>query len=480
VAQQTITSDSLGQGRAGAEPRASAQLILLAVSDDPAVPSSRHVLDGIDEVRFGRGPREVRRESSAGRPVLTLRVPDQRMSTEHGRLVRGPDAWVLDDPGSKNGAVVDGARTRRIALRDGAVIELGHCFFLYRDTPLEDGAPADVAADQLRAPAPMLASFAGPLIERFAALARIAPSEASLVLLGETGTGKEVVARALHELSGRGGAFVGVNCGALPQAMLEAELFGHRRGAFTGAQGDRPGLVRTADGGTLFLDEIGELPPASQVAFLRVLQEREVVPVGGDRPVKVDVRLCAATLRDLDQLVAAGRFRQDLYARVSGVTLELPPLRERRADLGMLIRALLARIPGGAGARLAPVALRAILRHDWPLNIRELEKALTGAVALAAGDVIDLRHLPDAIRREPAAAPAPAPAADDAGHGFRPLAEELRALEIERFRAALEAAGGNQTRAATLLSVPIRTFSEKIKQYGLAALCKKRGDSADS
>jgi DNA-binding NtrC family response regulator len=493
----TISTVSLAQEHEAPAARAFDQLILLAVSDDPTVVSSRHVLDGVDEVRFGRGRhRETRREAIGGRAVLTLRVPDHRMSTEHGRLIRGPDAWVLDDPGSKNGAVVDGVRTRRTALRDGAVIELGHCFFLYRRAPLEDAAPDDVMADQLRAPTPALATFVGPLIDQLAGLARVAPTEISIVLLGESGTGKEIVARAVHALSGRRGAFVAVNCGALPHGLVEGELFGHQRGSFTGALHDRPGLIRSAEGGTLLLDEIAELPAPSQVALLRVLQEREVVPVGADRPTKVDVRLCAATLRDLDQRVAAGRFREDLYARLSGFTVELPPLRERRADLGMLMRALLARTPRGQQARFAPAALRAILRHDWPLNIRELEKALGSAVALAAGEVIEPRHLPPAVRRgprdeaaaaklrapseprtdAPSTAAAPAPTAAERGGELQPLAEEIRELEIARLRAALETTGGNQTRAAALLSIPIRTFSDKIKQYGLATARRKRGN----
>jgi len=497
----TITRTSLGPVGEVPAALASDQLILLAVSDDPTVVSSRYVLDEVDEVRFGRGrQRELRREAIDGRSVLTLRVPDHRMSTEHGRLIRGPGAWVLDDPGSKNGSIVEGVLTRRAALRDGALLEFGHSFFLYRRAPLEDAAPADVMADQLRAPSLALATFVGPLIDRFAALARIAPTEVSIVLLGETGTGKEVVARAVHELSRRRGAFVAVNCGGLPQGLVEGELFGHQRGSFTGAAHDRTGLVRSAEGGTLLLDEIAELPAASQAAFLRLLQEREVMPVGADRPTKVDVRLCAATLGDLEQLVAAGRFREDLYARLTGVTIELLPLRERRADLGMLMRALLARTPKGHEARFAPAALRAIMRHDWPRNIRELEKALSSAVALAAGQVIELRHLPPAVCREPrdgaaAARPrapseprpdAPSPAASpvpsvaERGGEFRPLADEIRELEIARFRAALEATGGNQTRAAALLSVPIRTFSEKLKQYGLAPVLGKRGGRKDS
>jgi transcriptional regulator with GAF, ATPase, and Fis domain len=239
----------------------------------------------------------------------------------------------------------------------------------------------------------------------------------SIVLLGETGTGKEVIARALHVLSGRTGAFVAVNCGALPASLLEAELFGHRRGAFTGAIGERTGLVRSAEGGTLFLDEIGELPPASQTAFLRVLQEREVVPIGDDRPVKVDVRLCAATHRDLAGLVERGAFRDDLFGRISGFTLALPPLAERRADFGLLLRALLARIPGASELRFAPAALRTLLTHRWPLNIRALEKTLLTAATLATDGVILPVHLIELLRRascddaRPPAPPSPTLAA---------------------------------------------------------------------
>jgi transcriptional regulator with GAF, ATPase, and Fis domain len=192
-----------------------------------------------------------------------------------------------------------------------------------------------------------------------------------------------------------------VNCGALPAALVEAELYGHRRGAFTGAVGERLGLVRSADRGTLFLDEIGELPAASQAAFLRVLQEREVVPVGEDRPIKVDVRLCAATHRDLAALVARGAFRDDLFGRLSGFTLALPPLCERRADFGLLLRALLANIPGTSEIRFSPAALRALVIHPWPLNIRALEKTLLTAVTLATAGIIELPHLVDLPRRMP-------------------------------------------------------------------------------
>jgi DNA-binding NtrC family response regulator len=408
VQDSTITSMSLGQlSEDGLSANACPQLILIAISDDPQEPSARHLLGDIDEVRFGRGERSTRRFTDDGRRVLELRIPDLRMSSKHGRLVRGPSGWVLDDPDSKNGAVVDGTVTRRVVIGDGAIVELGHTFFAFRNTEVERNAPLDVSDHELPVGAPALATFVGSLVERYQTLERVAGAEVSVLLQGETGTGKELVARALHQLSGRPGAFVAVNCGALPPNLIEAELFGHRRGAFTGAVGERLGLIRSADGGTLFLDEVGELPPSSQAAFLRVLQEREVVPVGVDHPVKVDVRLCAATLRDLEALVTTGQFRRDLYARLFGLTLELFPLRARKVDIGLLSRRLLALIPGGAQVRFTPAALRAMLRYDWPLNIRELERVLATAVALTTAGAIESAHLPDPLRRGPRSEPIP-------------------------------------------------------------------------
>jgi DNA-binding NtrC family response regulator len=409
VEDRTITSDRW-HAQAAAEPGAQPQLVMIAISDQPHEPSSRHLLAGLDEVHFGRGDRAAIRSRRDGRNLLELRIPDGRMSSSHGRLMLREAGWTLEDPDSKNGALVEGELDRCAVLADGAMIELGHTFFLFREAPVEREAAPDMSDADLRGSQPALHTFDGALAERFAHIEPIAASESPLVLRGETGTGKELVAQAFHALSRRGGAFVAVNCGALPGDLVEAELFGHRRGAFTGALADRLGQIRSAHGGTLFLDEIGELPAAAQPALLRVLQEREVVPVGLDHAVKVDIRLCSASLRDLDALSETGRFRDDLYARISGFTLELPPLRARKVDLGLLIRRLLAKIPGGAQVELLPAALRAMLRYRWPHNIRELEKVLTTAVALAAGGVIDATHLAELVRRSaPGGPPAPAP-----------------------------------------------------------------------
>jgi sigma-54 dependent transcriptional regulator, acetoin dehydrogenase operon transcriptional activator AcoR len=228
----------------------------------------------------------------------------------------------------------------------------------------------------------------------------VAPEETVSVLIsGESGTGKELVARALHRASRRSGPFIAVNCGSLPSTLLEAELFGYRRGAFSGATEDRLGLVRAADRGTLFLDEIGDLAMPSQVALLRVLQEKEVLPLGTTRPVKVDLRVASATHRDLHALVEKGQFRADLHARLGGYKITLPRLADRREDLGLIISAVIRRrVSDPDRTTITCRAARALFLHTWPLNIRELEKCLTTAAALAGHRAIDTGHLPDEIR----------------------------------------------------------------------------------
>jgi sigma-54 dependent transcriptional regulator, acetoin dehydrogenase operon transcriptional activator AcoR len=228
----------------------------------------------------------------------------------------------------------------------------------------------------------------------------VSGSTTSVIIGGETGTGKEILARSIHELSRRSGEFVAVNCGALPETLIEAELFGVKRGAFTGAKDDRPGLIRSADKGTLFLDEIGELPPAAQTTLLRVLDQQSVVPIGGTKPMSVDFRVISATLRNLDAMVSEGRFRSDLLARLGVVRVVLPLLRERREDMGILIGATLRKIlkVKTNGIAFTLPAARALMLHDWPLNVRELHKCLEAATAQAKGQAIDLEHLPSVLQ----------------------------------------------------------------------------------
>jgi DNA-binding NtrC family response regulator len=266
-----------------------------------------------------------------------------------------------------------------------------------------------------------------------------------VLVRGETGTGKELVARAVHEVSGRRGGFVPVNCGALPRNLIESELFGHRRGAFSGANEDREGLIRHAHQGTLFLDEIAELPPDSQIALLRFLQEGEVRPVGASTTVKVDVRVIAATHQDVKQRLGDGRFRSDLYGRISGFELTLPPLRDRREDLGLLIAAILTRVcPDPSQISLNKSVARALFRYAWPQNIRELENALRAAVGLSDGGELRLEHLPGAVREQEPTAGGPLLSTKD-----RALREQL----IELLR---DSAGNISAVARAMQRAPVQ------------------------
>jgi two-component system response regulator AtoC len=303
------------------------------------------------------------------------------------------------------------------------------------------------------------------MIELLELLERAAEFKATVLLTGESGTGKEVLARAIHAQSGRRNqAFVAVNCGAIPEALLESELFGHARGAFTGADRVRRGLFVEADGGTIFLDEIGELPPALQVKLLRVLQEEEVRPLGEAKPRNIDVRVIAATARDLERDVASGRFREDLFYRLDVFRVRVPPLRERREDVPLLVDHFIARFRETLGRpvrTIADDALDRLLAHDWPGNVRELENLIERAMILADGDRITLRELPEALtapRREPARS---APGGDFSMRRAR------RRFESDLIRRALEATGGNRTRAAKLLEISYRALLYKIKEHGL-------------
>jgi two-component system response regulator AtoC len=287
-----------------------------------------------------------------------------------------------------------------------------------------------------------------------------------VLVQGESGTGKELVARALHDLSPRAALpFVAVNCGAIPAELIESELFGHARGAFTDASRAKKGLAEEADGGTLFLDEIGELPLPLQVKLLRFLEDEQVRPLGDVRSRQVDVRVVAATARDLRAAVASGQFREDLLYRLDVVALRLPPLRERGEDVLLLAGHFLARYgrlrPELAALRLSDEAREALLAHRWPGNVRELEHALERAVVLAEGALIREEDLPESVRAPP---PAPLGAV---GEGDLSVKRGIRALEERLIRAALERTGGNRTRAAELLELSYRALLYKIKDYGL-------------
>jgi len=375
----------------------------------PMRPPSRHVLRDIDVVSFGRGETSVARDREGGLRRLVVRIADPLISSQHGELVHAQGVWVLTTPTSKNAAIVGGVRTRSSQIEIGQLFSLGHTLFLLEREEASIGASPDppdplrpslldMTANELPAPVPELATFDPAFGATVEQLARVAPTQVPILLLGETGTGKEVTARAIHELSRRRGPFVGVNCGAISPTLVESELFGHRRGSFSGATTDRLGHVRTADRGTLFLDEIGDMPLPAQAALLRVLEEREVVPVGDSMPVPVDLRVVAATHRDLGAMVAEGKFREDLYARIRGLALTLPTLRSRRVDLGLLIPTLLRRQPRAEQVRFTPQAASLLFDHAWPRNIRELARALEVMTAMADGQPIAVEHLPEEIR----------------------------------------------------------------------------------
>ena len=297
----------------------------------------------------------------------------------------------------------------------------------------------------------------------FAAIRRVAPSEATVLLCGETGTGKELAARAIHALSPRaGGPFLAVNCASLAEGVLESELFGHQRGAFTGAVRDNPGLFQTAHGGTLFLDEIGEVPSGFQARLLRVLQEREVTPVGRATPVPVDVRVVAATHRDLRAELAAGRFREDLFYRLNVFRIDLPPLREHAGDVPLLVEETLERLRGARSAAPAcsPLAMRMLQAYAWPGNVRELNAALERAYLLADGGRVEAQHLPDEVR-----ASLQLPGAELSARYHADASDGEREMIV----GALEQAGGVRVRAAELLGMGRTTLWRKLKLYGLDA-----------
>ncbi|XXT16973.1 sigma 54-interacting transcriptional regulator [Sorangium sp. So ce429] len=483
-----------------------------------------------------------------------VRIDDRSVSRRHAALHVGPSLRV-EDLGSANGTFIGEqqlpaltARTHRLRRlsRESAEIVVGERFNLGATTVVVGRAPVGPAVEPDRGQAPEDVVVRAPaMVALYEQAARAARSSISVLILGETGVGKEVLARTLHARSPRAsGPYVELHCAALPPSLLEGELFGHEKSAFTGASQARPGLIESADGGTLFLDEIGELPLAFQVKLLRVLEDRKVLRLGGRTPRRVDLRFVAATNRDLEAEIARGAFRQDLYFRLNGISLVVPPLRERHDEIAPLARKFLEEacrhLDQRGAPSISPEVLGVLEAYSWPGNVRELRNVIERAAVLCAGESVLPGDLPPhlmcgsapplggsapppssatapragsvppppsaapppragSVPPPPSAAPppragtVPPPPSDGArarggpgGNGAEapaaaaepptptPRAEamaklrlEMKALERQRVIEALEQSAGNQTRAAKLLGVSLRTLINRIDEYGI-------------
>lgn len=399
-------------------------LYLSLEGDRPWAGGLRVCLAGVHSVSVGRGAeRGVSRKNSGGKTAVRIDVADDRMSREHLVIERTLGAWGLRDAGSSNGTFVGASRVDRAAVVDGTVVGVGRTVFVFREHKVDTAqAQSDLDFSSLSTLAPGLRTLSPSLSTEFDRLIRFATTDIDILVLGETGTGKELVAQAVHSASRRSGDFVAVNCGALTDTLVESQLFGYQKGAFSGATENRPGLVRSADKGTLFLDEIGDLPLPSQAAFLRVLQERAVTPVGGTRPISFDAKLVAATHCPLEEMVERQEFRADLLARVRGFILRLPSLAERFEDLGGIVAGIFAEKGQASTPRISLSAGMALFNHAWPQNIRELGRALEMGSILAGDGEIAHEHLPEYMR----SASARASTSPVAPSGAPPVADDSK------------------------------------------------------
>ena len=418
------------------------------------------------------GRSEGRLSHSAGQLLL----PDGFLSRRHASIARVGDTRVVRDEGSRNGTWVNGQRVTQHVLCDGDLIEIGHSLLCYRVSREDPWAAAHAPlVGPTRTLSPRVAALARDI-------ARIARSPEPVLLLGETGTGKELAARAVHALSGRAGAFCAVDCGAIPETLFEATFFGHRRGAFTGATEARGGEIARADGGTLFLDEVGNLPAVSQAKLLRAVETGQVAPLGSAETRDVDVRWVAATNADL--FADEGGFRGDLLRRLAGYVGHLVPLRERREDLGILTAHVL-RDAGFATAAITVAAGRALFTGAFPGNVRQLRATLRSAATLSAGRPIDVEHLPATAGAQPGVQPAslsrpppsalaaprlpsglpPAPLPDP--REAEPKPRRTEAPPAHEVEAALAASSGNVVRAAQLLGTHPRQVYRWIERHGI-------------
>jgi transcriptional regulator with PAS, ATPase and Fis domain len=427
-------------------------------------------------------------------PDAEVHLDDQRASRFHARLHFGQQI-LIEDLDSSNGTWLNKRRLsprkpEAIGLDD--VVTIGNVMLLLRRGTgpiVRPESPSHAPTDS-----PIVVE-ADSMKDLYRLLDRVSKGTINVLILGETGVGKEIIARAVHSRSPRASRpFVALNCAALTETLLESELFGYERGAFTGAQGSKIGLLASADGGTVFLDEVGEMPPALQTKLLRVIEEHAVQPLGALKPRSIDVRFITATLRDLERDVAAGRFRQDLYFRLNGVSVIVPPLRERVVEIEPLTRCYIAYFSARLGLpvpEILPEALELLKSHQWPGNIRELRNRIECAVLVCGDGPIRPEHLPLTTLQPTVAKPTtkdtdpttPVPLIDpdplDSSSGPPPeptnLKDGVETLERERIRAALDACAGNQTLAARKLGISRGSLRAKLDRYGVPRPRKGRG-----
>ena len=394
-----------------------------------------------------------------------IRIDHPSLSRRHAAIEIEGGIYIRE-LGSTNGTRLGGRRLRpeeRVPLPPGELVEIGPIVAVVQGSSVEATATINEAASGA--------------MERVRKLCdRIALGTLSVLILGETGVGKEVMAERLHEKSPRREKpLVRLNCAALSESLFESELFGHERGAFTGAVNSKPGLLETANGGTVFLDEVGELSPSMQVKLLRVLERREVLRVGGLKPQAIDVRFVSATHRDLSEDVKAGRFRADLYFRLNGITLVVPPLRERRDEIDLLAKRFAAETCKAANLpepTLAPATISALRRYEWPGNIRELRNVMERAVLLSVDGIVLPTHL--GLPESPDAQDTPDSDPFSTASSGEPVASAEAAAERDRILQALWKNGGNQSVTAKQLGISRRTLLKKLDKYGIARPQKGR------
>lgn len=401
------------------------------------------------------------------RPDCDVVLSDSTVSRTHAEIVRGREGTILRDLGSTNGTFVGPVRVREVYLSPETHFRVGKTELVFRpDDELIDVVPS--MSNQFEG----LVGHGLAMREVFGVLERIAPTDLTVLVSGETGTGKELVSRALHKRSKRANKPIIVfDCGAAPEGLVEAELFGHERGAFTGAIASREGLFEAADGGTLFIDEVGELPLELQPKLLRALEQREVRRIGSSKARHVDVRVIAATNRNLADEVEAGRFREDLYYRIAVVDLHLPPLRERRDDLPLLVNHLLRRADGGGRGiwGLDPDVEALFRAYHWPGNVRELNNVIERALPFCDGPTVTLQALPDSLRRARPPAPGAVPSIPVAVSNQMPLKDAkdqiIESFEKQYLEDLIEQHDGNVSRAARVAGMDRKSITRLLKKH---------------